>query len=47
MSQHHVPYTMAALMGAGGVYGYMKSNSKISLAAGLGFAAIYTIAGYL
>jgi uncharacterized membrane protein (UPF0136 family) len=45
MSQHHVPYTMAGILAAGGIYGFTKTGSKISLAAGLGLGALYTFAG--
>ncbi len=45
MSQHHVPYTMALIMAAGGTYGFVRTGSKISLGAGLGLGALYALAG--
>lgn len=45
MSQHHVPYTMAVLLAAGGAMGFAKTGSKISLGAGLGLGALYALAG--
>ncbi len=44
MSTYHVPYSMAALLAAGGLYGFGK-GSKASLFAGLGFASLYAVAG--
>eukprot|EP01115_Flamella_aegyptia_P010278 TRINITY_DN45349_c0_g1_i1.p1 TRINITY_DN45349_c0_g1~~TRINITY_DN45349_c0_g1_i1.p1 ORF type:complete len:107 (+),score=41.70 TRINITY_DN45349_c0_g1_i1:2-322(+) len=43
---HHICYTMSALVAVGGVMGYMKGKSQASLAAGLGFGALYAISGY-
>jgi len=45
MSSHHAPYSMAAILAAGGLYGLGK-GSRASLVAGLGFASLYAIAGY-
>ncbi|KAF0689638.1 Aste57867_18937 [Aphanomyces stellatus] len=47
MSSHHPTYTMAALLAIGGVMGYAKKGSVISLAAGVGIGAGFGFAGYL
>ncbi|ETV93147.1 hypothetical protein H310_12756 [Aphanomyces invadans] len=47
MSSHHPTYTLAALMALGGVMGYVKRRSVISLVAGVGVGAGFGFAGYL
>ncbi|KAJ0403195.1 hypothetical protein ATCC90586_000166 [Pythium insidiosum] len=47
MSSHHPTYTMAALLGAGGVMGYIKTKSVPSLVAGVTLGAGFGVAGYM
>jgi uncharacterized membrane protein (UPF0136 family) len=42
---HHAAYTMAALLGLGGLYGGVVKASRASLLGGLTFAAGYAAAG--
>eukprot|EP00039_Didymoeca_costata_P018776 m.334925 g.334925 ORF g.334925 m.334925 type:complete len:109 (+) comp17467_c0_seq1:40-366(+) len=44
---HHLNYTVAALVGAGGIAGYVKKKSIPSLAAGVGCGLLYGLSGYL
>ncbi|KAL4809826.1 transmembrane proteins 14C-domain-containing protein [Aspergillus unguis] len=43
----HPSFTLAALLSAGGVAGYLKTQSRPSLIAGLGLGASYAFSGYL
>ncbi len=43
----HLSFTMAGLVGAGGVAGFAKARSVPSLAAGLGCAAVFAASGVL
>ncbi|KAF0730288.1 hypothetical protein LEN26_014856 [Aphanomyces euteiches] len=47
MSSHHPTYTMAALLAIGGIMGYVRRGSVISLAAGVGIGAGFGVAGYM
>lgn len=44
---HHPTYTMAALLGAGGVAGYLRTKSVPSLVAGVTLGAGFGLAGYM
>jgi len=41
----HLPYTLALITALGGVVGYMKSRSVMSLLGGCGVGVAYAIAG--
>jgi len=43
----HLSFTMATLVSAGGIAGYVKGKSVPSLAAGLFFGGVFAGAGYL
>ena len=43
----HLTFTMATVVGAGGVMGYVKGRSVPSLAAGLIFGGIFAASGYM
>ena len=43
----HLNFTLAAVLGGGGLAGYFKAKSVPSLVAGLSFATIYVGAGVL
>ncbi|KAJ1832569.1 hypothetical protein IWW55_001994 [Coemansia sp. RSA 2706] len=45
MSQHPA-YTMAGLCAIGGVMGYIKGRSVVSLVAGMGIGSMYYFAGH-
>ncbi len=47
MSSHHPTYTMAGLLGAGGLMGYAKRGSVPSLVAGVVLGSTFAGAGYL
>lgn len=42
----HLAFSMAALVAAGGVAGFVSSKSRASLVAGLGIAAAYGLGGH-
>ncbi|OQE25062.1 hypothetical protein PENSTE_c006G10121 [Penicillium steckii] len=43
----HPSFTLAALLPAGGVFGYLRTRSTPSLIAGLGLGTSYALSGYL
>jgi len=43
----HVNYTLAAVVGIGGVYGYIKTRSVPSLIAGVSIGSLYAFSAYL
>lgn len=43
----HLSYTLSAFLLAGGVAGYVKTGSKVSLVASLGLAGMYFYGGHL
>jgi len=45
--QAQITYTSAAVVAAGGLYGYLRSGSRPSLAGGLFFGTLLAGAGYL
>ena len=47
MGEAHVPMALAGVCTVGGLMGYMKSRSMISLVAGAGVGALYAAAGYM
>ncbi|KAF6793769.1 transmembrane protein [Colletotrichum musicola] len=44
---HHPSFTLAGLLAVGGTAGFLKTQSKPSLIAGLGLGAAYAYSGYL
>ncbi|KAF5501916.1 TMEM14 protein-like protein [Colletotrichum aenigma] len=44
---HHPSFTLAGLLAVGGTAGFLKTQSKPSLIAGLGLGAAYACSGYL
>ncbi|KAJ3221973.1 hypothetical protein HK099_002836 [Clydaea vesicula] len=44
---HHIAYTMAGLISAGGLIGFAKKGSKASLIAGCAVGGLYATSGYL
>ncbi|TYZ60070.1 hypothetical protein PybrP1_008740 [[Pythium] brassicae (nom. inval.)] len=47
MSSHHPTYTMAALLSAGGIAGYLRTKSVPSLVAGVTLGAGFGVAGFM
>jgi len=43
----HLNYTLAAVVGIGGVYGYFKTRSLPSLIAGVSIGSLYAYSAYL